>query len=68
MDHDPDDVQNRMADAPELSSLRATSEKPSWLSRRARSLLLAVRSRTGLTILLALAIMATLGVFFWVGS
>ena len=59
-------VQNRMTDKPELDDLRASSERPSWWTRTSQRLVRSVRSSTGVTVLLALAIVAViaLGLLF----
>jgi hypothetical protein len=60
-------VQNRMVEKPDLDPLRKSSEKPSWLSRTWGRVVLRVRGKTGMTILLALAIGVAIALLFWVG-
>jgi len=50
-------VQNRMAEKPELDMLRASSEKPSWWTRTRHSLAGSLKNSTTITILLAVSIL-----------
>ena len=57
---DPEEVQNRFVDAPDLDPLRDTSTRPSMAGRVLRRLAQLRLSRTTVTLLLALLIIATL--------
>ena len=62
-------IQNRMADKPELDGLRASSERPSWWARTSQRFVRSVKSSTGITVLLALAIVVVIALgFFVLGS
>ena len=62
---DPEEVQNRFVDAPDLQPLRHTSKRPSLTGRVLRRLAQPRFSRTTITFLLALLIIATLVVGYW---
>lgn len=57
---DPEEVQNRFVGAPDLDQLRDTSTRPSMAGRVLRRLTQRRLSRTTITFLLALLIIATL--------
>jgi hypothetical protein len=59
-----EDPTNRMIDPPDLEHLRETSIHPTWWSRTWDKLLLTLRSRTTITILLAVTIVVVLVVGF----
>lgn len=62
---DPDEVQNRFVDAPDLDPLRHTSKRPSLTGRVLRRLAEPRLSRNTVTFLLALLIIAALAVGYW---
>ena len=68
MDRHEDDVQNRMADAPDLTSLRESSQKPTFARRQFDSFVRTIRGSTAMTVVLAVTIILAIGLFFWLGS
>lgn len=60
-----EDPVNRMADRPDLEHLRETSVHPSWWARNWDKFLLTLRSRTTITIVLALTIVVAIVVGLW---
>ncbi len=63
MEHDQ--TVNRMSEKPDLEPLRGSSTTPSWWERNAARVLRTIRSRTGLTIMLAITIGIALTVGAW---
>lgn len=59
---------NRMSEMPDFEHLRETSHRPSWWSRMWPQIMRVFTNRTGVTIGLALAILAALGIWFWLGA
>lgn len=57
---DYEQIQNRMAEEPDLDPLRATSVKPSWWERVGQPTLQKLGSRTGITVILAVTILIVL--------
>lgn len=60
------DPQNRMiSDLPDLTHLRETSQRPSVWDRYSDRLTAPFRSKTGITVMLALLIVAALLIGYW---
>ncbi len=57
---------NRMSDKPDLESLRGSSSAPSRWQRRSARVFGALFTRTGVTVMLAIAIGISLAVAIWV--